>query len=278
MVSTKRIGLREVAERQGLHYMTVYRHVRTGQLPAVLEGAKWTVDVADLAKVRPTTTPSKKRRISHIDRAFRLKDRMVVGDNIGSWAVVEEAMSSGMEPTSIYVELLIPALERIGNEWSSGGITVAEEHRASVVAMRIIGRIGPRFTRPGRSRGSVILGAPPGEQHGIPVLILADLLRNAGFDPLDLGANTPSQSFVETATNSDRLVAILISATTSGNDLAVSEVIRALKSARISVPILVGGRAIVDNEHARRLGASGWTGRNGTDAVRATEEIAAAKR
>jgi len=267
-----------VAERQGVHYMTVYRHVRTGQLPAVREGAKWTVDVADLAKIQQTIATPKKRRGTHIDRAVRLKDRMVAGDRTGSWAVIEGAMSSGMEPSAILVELLVPALEQIGDDWGSGVLSVADEHRASVVAMRILGRLGPRFARRGRSRGSVILGTPPGEQHGLPVLILADLLRNARFEPLDLGANTPSQSFVETALKSDRLVAILIGATTSGRDSSVREVIRALKNADIAVPIMVGGRAIVDGEHARRLGASSWSGRHGVDAVRAIEELAAANR
>lgn len=277
MTPAERIGLKEVAERQGLHYMTVYRHVRTGQLPAILEGTKWSVNVADLPTATRTPTNSKNRRRTHVDRAARLKDRMVVGDRTGSWAVVEGALSSGMEPSSILVELLVPALERIGDDWSSGELSVADEHRASVVAMRIMGRLGPRFARRGRSRGSVILGAPPGEQHGLPVLILSDLIRNARFEPIDLGANTPSQSFVETALNSNRLVAILIGATTSGRDSSVREVIRALKKADISVPIMVGGRAIVDGEHARRLGA-GWSGRHGIDAVRAIEELVAAHR
>jgi MerR family transcriptional regulator, light-induced transcriptional regulator len=258
--------------------MTVYRHVRTGQLPAILEGARWTVDVADLAQFDQTETTPKKRRNNLVDRVGRLKDRMVAGDNLGSWAVIEGAMSSGMEPSAVYVDLLVPTLEQIGDDWGSGAISVAEEHRASVVAMRMIGRLGPRFARRGRPRGSVILGTPPGEQHGIPVLILADLLRSARFEPLDLGANTPSESFVETALNADRLVAVLIGATTTGRDASVREVIRALKKARVTAAILVGGRAIVDGDHARRLGATGWTGRHGTDAVLAVEELSAAHR
>jgi hypothetical protein len=40
---------------------------------------------------------------------------------------------------------------------------------------------------------------------------------------------------------------------------------------------MVGGRAIVDGDHARHLGATGWTGRHGTDAVRTMEELTAAK-
>ena len=278
MSPAERLSLKEVAERQGVHYMTVYRHVRTGQLPAILEGARWTVNVADLAIVLPVDTTPQRRRKNSVNRVARLKDRMIAGDSLGSWTILEGAMASGLEPLDLYVDLLVPTLEQIGDDWGTGAISVAEEHRASVVAMRIIGRLGPRFARRGRFRGSVILGTPPGELHGIPALILADLLRNARFEPLDLGTNTPSASFVETALKADRLVAVLIGATTTGCDASVKEVIRALKKARITAPIMVGGRAIVDGDHARRLGATGWTGRHGTDAVLAVEERLGARR
>ena len=38
------LGLQEVADRLGVHYMTAYRYVRTGRLPATRIGAQWWVD------------------------------------------------------------------------------------------------------------------------------------------------------------------------------------------------------------------------------------------
>jgi excisionase family DNA binding protein len=38
------LGLREAADRLGVHYMTAYRYVRTGRLPATRIGAQWWVD------------------------------------------------------------------------------------------------------------------------------------------------------------------------------------------------------------------------------------------
>ena len=40
------ISLQEAASRLGVHYMTAYRYVRTGRLPARRDGAQWFVDVA----------------------------------------------------------------------------------------------------------------------------------------------------------------------------------------------------------------------------------------
>ena len=45
---TKSISLREVAELLGVHYMTAYRYVRTGMLPAEKDGAEWRVRLTDL--------------------------------------------------------------------------------------------------------------------------------------------------------------------------------------------------------------------------------------
>src|SRR4051794_21172576 len=43
-----RLSLTEVAERLGVHYMTVYRYVRPGRLPAARVRRTWEVDPAAL--------------------------------------------------------------------------------------------------------------------------------------------------------------------------------------------------------------------------------------
>ena len=275
MVSTpRRIGLREAAERLGVHYMTAYHYVRTGQLPAERSGAQWTVAVSDLQRVAAGRGAPARHRTARVERPGRLVDRLVAGDEAGAWKVVEGALSSGSDPADIYLEVLVPALRSIGDGWERGDLTVADEHRASAVAARIIGRLGPRFARRGRTRGTVVLGAPPGEQHGLPGAILADLLRVAGFEPLDLGANTPALSFAQTALGADRVVAVLIGATTQGREAAVRKVVLALRKAEVAAPVLLGGPAIVDADHARKLGADGFSGHDAIAAVAAVEAAA----
>jgi excisionase family DNA binding protein len=44
----QRITLQEAAALLDVHYMTAYRYVRTGRLPARQEGMRWTVAVSDL--------------------------------------------------------------------------------------------------------------------------------------------------------------------------------------------------------------------------------------
>ena len=122
----------------------------------------------------------------------RLKARMIAGDERGSWLVVEACHGLGSRTRSGSTwRCSAPALRDIGEAWHRGEATVAEEHRASAVAHRLIGRLGARFAARGRPRGTVVLGAPPGERHRLPMAMVADILRAAGFEVIDLGSDVP---------------------------------------------------------------------------------------
>ncbi|MGZ4704804.1 MAG: B12-binding domain-containing protein, partial [Acidimicrobiales bacterium] len=150
------ITLYEAAEQLGVHYMTVYRYVRTGRLPGRKVGVEWRVEPDDLATfMAESTEPASPRR--RIDYGRRLVDRLVVGDERGAWNIVQAALTAGLDPDDVYLQVLAPALATIGERWAKGLVTVGQEHQASVVVLRLIGRLGPLFTRRGRTRGTVVL-------------------------------------------------------------------------------------------------------------------------
>ena len=272
------ISLQEAASRLGVHYMTAYRYVRTGRLPARRDGAQWFVDPRDLARVQHQDHARPGARRPKADRTAILTARMIAGDEAGAWRVIDDALASGMEPAGVYLDLLAPVLRGVGAGWAAGTVTVAEEHRASAVALRIIGRLGPQFARRGRKRGMVIIGAPAGDQHSLPGAIVADLLRGEGFEVIDLGANTPDSSFAETAQDAARLIAVVIGVTAPGCDGAVRSIVQALRRSGSTVPVLIGGAAINGAEHALRLGADAWTGPDGQSVITAVNAAAARRR
>ncbi len=271
------ISLTAAAAELGVHYMTAYRYVRTGRLPASRDGAQWRIDPADLDRFRQPRSRPAPRGTRALARE-RLERRMVAGDVVGSWSVVERTLASGATPAEIHLELVVPSLQSIGERWAAGELTVADEHRATVVAQRLIGRLGPQFTHRGRTRGTVILGAPGGETHALPSAILSDLLRDARFGVVDLGADTPPESFADAARVADRLVAVCIGASISGRDRELAATIASIKGAGVGAAVLVGGGAITDARHAERIGADGWTGTDARAALAAIERIAPAVR
>ena len=271
----KPLTLPQVADKLGLHYMTVYRYVRTGRLPAKRVRGTWQGDPADLAHVERSRQGT--RATGKAPSRARLEARLVASDEAGAWDVLEEALASGMEPDEVLLELVGPALHSIGTLWEQGRLSVADEHRASSVAARLISRLGARFARRGHRRGTVILAAAPGDLHGFPVSIAANLLRWRGFDVVELGADTPSDALAETAVGEPDLVAVGIACTAGGSPQAARRAIAALRKSVPNVPVLIGGAAVADAAHARRLGADVFTGRLADEVVRSVEAIVARK-
>src|SRR5690242_10310261 len=109
MAATDRISLTEAAEQLGVHYMTAYRYVRTGRLPAERDGVLWTVDPADLTRVgesRSARAAGRPRRSGDGGRIRagapgRLAARLVAGDEGGAWAVVESVLDGGVDPAEV---------------------------------------------------------------------------------------------------------------------------------------------------------------------------------
>jgi len=256
------LSLQEAADALGVHYMTAYRYVRTGRLAATQIGSAWQVRRASLAAIAPPEHAGRAKlgaatRRRHYDR--HLNELLLKGDEAEAWRLTQQALGSAYSPEDLYLDVLGPALRQVGDDWAADRVTVAEEHRASALTSRLIGRLGPLFIRRGRSRGTVVLGALEGDYHALASAIVADVLRGRGFAVADLGANTPSQSFVETIGAAERLVAIGIVVSAPLRDRAIRTAISAIKDESES-PLLLGGLTIRDAQHARRLGADGWTG------------------
>lgn len=259
------LTLNEVAEKLGVHYMTVYRYVRTGKLFAVKSGGEWEVSPSDLAAF---SAPTQKRVSNGADRKGRtgrrrsLEARLIAADEPGAWSVVENALASGAEAPDIHHQLLIPAMQSIGRRWAAQEISIQEEHQATATALRLASRLGPLMRPRGRTRGAVILGAPADDHHSLGTCILGDLLRSIRFSVVDLGAHTPPQSFVDAIQSTDRLVAVGISASTADNEPNIRATIAAIKTEVRSIPVFLGGSAVRDRAHAAELGADEFADRS----------------
>jgi excisionase family DNA binding protein len=275
------VTLQEAADQLGLHYMTVYKYVRTGKLPATQDGLIWRIRTSDLNALKsdrasPHGSRSRQKASNGTRRA--LEARLLAGDSAGAWWLVESRLGGGLDPSGVVTTLLAPTLRSIGTQWADGDVSVADEHRATAVAQRIIGRLGLQFGRPGRSRGTVVIAAPAGDLHTLPVAMVADLLRWRGFDVAELGANTPIDALAEVAAETDRLVAVGIASTTIGLDEEVRQSLKELRLTAQSATTFLGGSAIRSATHARSLGADIWTGRNGWNVVETVESLVGAGR
>jgi DNA-binding transcriptional MerR regulator len=82
-----------------------------------------------------------------------------------------------------------PVLERVGEAWESGALSIAQEHLLSEAIRARLERMlaDPR----GGVRGVAVLACLPGERHELGLLMLGLLLRADGWQVVYLGADTP---------------------------------------------------------------------------------------
>ena len=260
------VGLPAAAELAGVHYMTVYRWVRTSRLAAEKSGGIWKVRLGDLkaltdggSRSTPKADSAGGHRPARFDgsRLAPMTAALLRGDQGGAWLLVDESRRAGVDPVDVLCELIEPAMAEIGRRWRNGEVSVAQEHRATVVAARLIGRLGPAATRPGRSRGGIIVGAVEGNRHSLGSAVVADIFRAAGYDVTDLGADVPGSELVDVARGADNLAAICLSVAVDGEEDVTRRTVAGLRSAT-KAPVLVGGTGVPDAAWVTAVGADGW--------------------
>jgi MerR family transcriptional regulator, light-induced transcriptional regulator len=168
--------------------------------------------------------------------------------------VVESALASSMSPKQVYLDVLQPAMVSIGHRWEVGELDVSVEHRASGIVGRMVGRLGPRFNKRGRRRGIVLVGAPSGEHHGLAVAMLSDLIRDGGYEVIDIGSDIPASSFAE-AVRSGGPLAVCISVTRPTSLVAAAEVVAAIRAINAEVLVVLGGQGTTNSLAADVVGA-----------------------
>ncbi len=247
------VTLQEAADELGVHYMTAYRYVRSGQLHASKQDGRWVVDTVDLEAFtqRDRSSPAG-RRLPVEERRNRLRARLLAGDGPGAWAIVEDALRASVEPGDVLTEIILPIMNDIGREWHAGQVTIAQEHTATAVARRLVARLGPVDARRGRRRGAVVLGALSTDHHDLGVAVLANLLGGDGYEARDLGGNVPLEAFVETVSSVDRVIAIVLSWSAPGREEVMRETVAGLRA--LDLPVIVGGPA-ADREAVTDAGA-----------------------
>lgn len=273
------VNLKQAALALGVHYMTVYRYVRQGRLSASRRGTEWRVSRSAIASFKRGSSSALSIDLESDHGVLwdrRVESCLLAGDETAAWSVIEMALAAGHSPTFCYLDMISAALSSIGERWAEGEIDIADPYLATAVAIRLVARLGARFRRPGRSRGTVVFGAAPGELHVLPIAIVADLVRMQGYDVLELGANVPIDAFVASVVRTPRLICVGVGITCPELFDSAQEVVDAVRMKDQKVPIVIGGLAMGDLGRAALRGVTAIA-ENGRDAVEIIESFASTR-
>ena len=225
--------LRDAAEMLGVHYQTAYAWVRQGVLPARKTGRGYDVsegDVSALAARRASgTAPRPDIRVRDwTAQADRLHAAIIAGDETTARHVFAR-LARGVPLTDLCSRIIAPALRRVGDDWASGEVTIAAEHRASAICERLI---AARTHQPqGRPRGIAVVTTPPGERHGLPALMATACLREDRWLVHHLAADLPVAEVTGLVKGADASLVVLSAATTEAVQRAGQEADEIIRSA-----------------------------------------------
>jgi len=142
--------------------------------------------------------------------------------------------------TSVFDDVLAPAMHDIGLLWEREELTVADEHIATAAAHRLLGALAPSLqVAAPMSLQTVVLATPAPERHTTGLLMANDLLAGAGYRTVLLGSGLPDGAF-RSALARHRPNVVAISSTMSFPD-AIAAILTLVRETLPATPILLGG-------------------------------------
>jgi methanogenic corrinoid protein MtbC1 len=178
--------------------------------------------------------------------------------------------------TTVYVEIIVPALVEIGEAWHRGEITIATEHFASAY---LRGRLMGLFQAYPNHHDMpmIMVGCAPGERHEIGALIFALMLRQHGYNVIFLGQDVPVGDMIETVMH-ERPAMLCLSASSPASARALTELVSGLSPLGLSAPLVCyGGRAFDQDADLRQEIQGHYLGSDPRDAIGAVANLLSAR-
>lgn len=92
---------------------------------------------------------------------------------------------------TIWIELFLPVLQRVGNLWLAKKFTPSQEHFISALIRRKMSIAIDKQTAPPRNSPTILLFMPPNEYHELGLIMCNYVIRNQGLNTVFLGQDVP---------------------------------------------------------------------------------------
>jgi methanogenic corrinoid protein MtbC1 len=176
---------------------------------------------------------------------------VLAGDEVEAELVVRDAIDTGLTMAEVDDEIIAPALWLVGELWARGEISVADEHLATEISLRVLTlQREVRRLAAERRHCRVMLAAPSGEHHVVALRMIEHLLRESGYGVIMLGPDVPPRALATAALRHAPDVICLSATMPGGGDrvlIGAAEVLERMPGARF----VVGGRALTSHVRSR---------------------------
>jgi len=209
-----------------------------------------------------------------VDVLREIDENLQRGEHENVAELTRRAIDDGLSAAEILNDGLLAGMAVVGRRFGAHEIFLPEvllAARAMNVGVELLKPLLIADDVP--SLGKVVIGTVKGDMHDIGKNLVGIMLKGAGFEVIDLGADVPAERFVETAEAEGAPViglSTLLTTTMSG----MKDVVELIKGKGLEgqVKVIVGG-APLSRAFADDIGADGY-GYDAASAVSLVKELA----
>ena len=185
--------------------------------------------------------------------------------------LVQQAIDEGISAQTILQEGLISGMGIIGERFKKNEVFVPDILAAARAMNQGASLLKPLLAADGvKAVGRVCIGTVRGDLHDIGKNLVVLMLKNYGYNVIDLGKDVPSALIVETAMKEHAKV-IGLSALMTTTMMRMKEVVELAKEKGCDSKIVIGGAAI-NESFADEIGADGYS-KDAADCVKLVDRL-----
>jgi 5-methyltetrahydrofolate--homocysteine methyltransferase len=199
-----------------------------------------------------------------------IADRLENGDHTEVDELTRQAIDQGLAAATILNDGLLAGMEVVGVKFRDHQIFLPDVLLAARAMYAGLDRLKPLLVAEDvPTRGRVVLGSVKGDLHDIGKNLVGIMLKGAGYEIIDLGADVGAEAFVDAAVEQQAPV-IGMSALLTTTMTTMKEVVDLIRERGLEgrVKTIVGG-APVSEDFAESIGADAY----GFDAANAVDRI-----
>jgi 5-methyltetrahydrofolate--homocysteine methyltransferase len=197
-----------------------------------------------------------------------LYECILTGDKDNVEDCLEKYLQKNKNPLEINDRILIPALTEVGRRFEAREYFLPQLLLSAETMQKAVTKLEKAFPLQNKKEGaSILMATVKGDLHDIGKNIVCSVLKNFGYNVIDLGKDVSHEKIIETASNTKiDIIGLSALMTTTMGQMEI--VINELKKKGINIPTVIGG-AVVTSNYMKRIGAAGYA----KDAIGAVNEI-----
>lgn len=187
---------------------------------------------------------------------------------------VDKALADGAEPDAIINDYLIPAINEVGELFNSKKYFLPQLIGSANTMKEAIDYLEPKMERKsaGGDMPTLVIATVEGDIHDIGKNLVVLMLKNYGYNVIDMGKDVKCEDIVDLAIKADAAI-IGLSALMTTTMMRMKDVVELCKEKGCKSKVVIGG-ACITQSFADEIGADGYS-KDAADCVKLVERLLA---